>query len=62
MSAIKSKKHAQEIIDCLIKSCEEGIDGTWDKSDDGFDAMMGQLAELGDFIEKRLTYATVDYD
>lgn len=64
--SIKSKKEAKEIIECLIKSCEEGIDGTWDCSTDegkeGFDAMVQQLEELDAFLETRLTYAPVDYE
>jgi len=43
----KSKQEILADLECLIKSCEEGMDGTWDASmpdcDEGFDAMIIQL-------------------
>lgn len=39
-------KQHNKYIETLIKSCREGIDGTWDKSDDGFEDMITMLEWL----------------
>lgn len=39
----KDRKEVLEDLECLVKSCEEGIDGTWDGSVSGFEAMIEQL-------------------
>lgn len=37
------REEVLEDLECLVKSCEEGIDGTWDGSVSGFEAMIEQL-------------------
>lgn len=47
-----TKIQAMSIINCLINSCYEGMDQTWDCSPKGFSAMIIQLEELLSYIKK----------
>lgn len=51
-----SKREAIHTIRTLIKSCQEGIDGTWDAGspdrDEGFSAMIWQLEGLLNYVEE----------
>jgi hypothetical protein len=48
LKAIKMK------LQCVKNSCQEAIDGTWDKSDSGFEAMQYQLDEIAKLLGMEL--------
>lgn len=41
-----NKEEKKEILQSLRHSCEEGMDGTWDCSADGFEAMIAEIDQL----------------
>lgn len=59
MEEIKNKKDAIRLINILIKSCKEGIDGSWDCSTkegkEGFDDMILLLEEIKKFVKIKET-------
>ena len=46
-----SKKEAIAFIDSIIASCGEALDGTWDKSDDGFEDIKIAAERLKEYLE-----------
>ena len=50
-----NKKECLQELAILKKSCEEGMDGTWDCSTqegrEGFEAMIRQIEDVQDFIK-----------
>lgn len=59
----KTKKEILNSLDSLVKSCEEGIDGTWDSSPgfngepgngyDGFTAMIVELEQVIRYVNNQ---------
>lgn len=45
-------------LETLYASCHEALTGDWDKSDDGFEAMMYSIEELAEKLKIKLP----DYD
>lgn len=39
-----------KLLECLIASCDEAISGEWNKSDEGFEAMIMQLEQIQNIL------------
>jgi hypothetical protein len=39
------RKELRKHLETLQKSCEEALNGSWDKSDEGFQAMLAEIKQ-----------------
>ncbi len=49
---MKHKKEILELLNHLKKDCEMALDGTWDRSDDGFEASLKNVERIITLIKQ----------